>query len=400
MESVSFWGSLKEEIRKNYIAVFEHEWPGWLAGIFLAIIALLMFLWSNPWGIAGGYKNWGDWFYYLIGLKGSRPSHTPWLHPLSVSNIGLLIGAMASALMGRQFKIRRAPNLEYVKGLLGGILMGTGAAMAGGCNVGGFYSAVSMFSMGGYAMMFGLGAGAYIGLRLLIWELTHLTPATAAHATSPDVSKEKKIDWLKIQPYLGGGIILMIIIAFYVYASFEKTTTGGLLFFGLLIGIVMHRSRFCFVRAFRCPFMTGDADVVRSIAMSLMIYGLGASVIKWNFIQPDTMGTYHPFWFGSLLGGLIFGIGMLLAGGCASGTLWRVAEGHTKLMVTLVAFALTNSAVLTAMKKIDLIPKLGKGIFIPKILTWEVTLPLFVIFLLLWTIVAIWNEKSEKFVIF
>ena len=44
MSSVSFWSSLKEEARKNYIAIFEQEWPTWLAGIFLALVALLIFL--------------------------------------------------------------------------------------------------------------------------------------------------------------------------------------------------------------------------------------------------------------------------------------------------------------------------------------------------------------------
>jgi uncharacterized membrane protein YedE/YeeE len=140
--------------------------------------------------------------------------------------------------------------------------------------------------------------------------------------------------------------------------------------------------------------------MVRAVAISLMIYGLGSAVIKWSFIQPDTMGVYHPFWLGSMLGGLIFGVGMLLAGGCASGTLWRVGEGHTKLMVALVSFSLTNSAALAVLRRVDLSSKLGEGIFIPKVFTWEFTLPLFVAFLLFWSFMAIWNEKTEKFVVF
>ena len=80
------------------------------------------------------------------------------------------------------------------------------------------------------------------------------------------------------------------------------------MFFGLVIGLVMHRSRFCFVRAFRDPLMTGDAEMVKVVSLSLMIYGLGSAVIKWNYIQPDTMGVFHPFWIGSLLGGSHFRI--------------------------------------------------------------------------------------------
>ena len=398
MESVNFWNSVKEETRKNYIDVFEKDWPAWLAGIFIAILAILIFLWQTPWGIAGGYRNWGDWFYYLIGFNSNRPN-VPWLNSMSVTNFGLFVGALASALMSRHFQIRRAPAFEYIKGLVGGILMGAGAALAGGCNVGGFYTAIGVFSMGGYAMMFGLGVGAYIGLRYLLWEMEHLPPQMAIQASSGTV-KTPRINWPKVQPYIGGAIITAAVAAFYLYSLFDKTQIGGLLFFGLLIGLIMHRSRFCFVRAFRCPFMTGDAEMVRVVAMSLMIYGLGSAVIKWSYIQPDTMGVYQPFWLGSLLGGLIFGIGMLIAGGCASGTLWRIGEGHTKLVVTLIGFSLTNSMLLNILKKTGLGEKLGSGVYLPNVFTWYFGLPLFLIFLLFWALVAIWNEKTEKFVIF
>ncbi len=398
MAAPTFWHSIKEEARNNYIAVFEQDWPAWLAGIFIAVLALIIFLWQGPWGIAGGYRNWGDWIYYLVGVTGERPV-TPWLNTMSVSNFGLFAGALASALMSRQFKIRRAPGIEYVKGLAGGILMGAGAALAGGCNVGGFYTAIGVFSMGGYAMMFGLGVGAYIGLRYLLWEMEHLTPRMAALKPAGP-SRLDALNWDKIQPYLGGVILVAATGAFYLYSAFEKTQIGGLLCFGLLIGLVMHRSRFCFVRAFRCPFMTGDAEMVRVVAMSLMIYGLGSAVIKWSYIQPDTMGVYHPFWLGSLMGGLIFGIGMMLAGGCASSTLWRIGEGHTKLVVTLVAFSLTNPMMSNLIKTVGLDETLGKGLFMPGVFTWHLGLPLFIGFLLFWALVAIWNEKSGKFVAF
>ena len=397
MASESLWSSIKEESRQNYIAVFEKQWPGWMAGIFIAILALLIFLWDSPWGIAGGYRNWGDWFYYLVGVSDKRP-FPPWLTPLSVSNIGLMIGAFASALMGRQFAFRRTTGLEYGKGMIGGILMGFGAALAKGCNVGGFYSAIGVFSMGGYMMMIGLGGGAYIGLRILLWEMENITPKIIIKKpVDPD---KKGIDWDKVQPFIGGAVLISVIIIFYIYSAFDLTKIGGLLFFGLLIGLTMHRSRFCFVRAFRCPFMTGESDMVKVVAMSLMIYGAGSAVIKWNFLQDAAMGVHHPFWFGSLAGGLIFGVGMLLAGGCASSTLWRIGEGHTKLMVTLVAFALTNSMAFKVLGKYNLQDKLGKGLFMPDVFTWQVTMPLFFSVLLIWAFVAIWNEEVEKFVIF
>ena len=392
MESVSFWSSLKEEARRNYIAIFEQEWPTWLAGIFLALVALLIFLWKGPWGVAAGYRNLGDWIFYLIGFGETQP-FLPWLHPIALTSGGLLIGAFVSALMSRQFQLHRAPPLEYVKSLIGGVLMGAGAVLAAGCNVGGFYTAAAMLDMAGVAMMVGLMAGAWIGLRYLLWEMEHL-PQKGVVQHPPG---EK---WLKVQPYLGGTVLGLIVLAFYLYSVFENTELGGLLFFGFLIGLIMHRSRFCFVRAFRCPFMTGDSEMVKVVTMSLLIYGMGTAVIKWAWIQEPAMGVTHNFWFGSLLGGMIFGVGMLIAGGCASSTLWRIGEGQTKMVLTLIAFAVTNSLLATTLKTFDVYDKMGKGVFIPDKLTWYVTVPSFIVFFVFWAFVAIWNEKSEKFVVF
>jgi len=399
MAEVTFLDSLKEESRKDYIAIFETEWPLWVGGLLVAFLAIMMILWARPWGVAAGIRNWGDWFFYLIGVYGNRPT-SPLMHTTSVMNIGLIAGAFASSLMGRQFAVRRAPNMEYLKGLAGGILMGTGAALARGCNVGGFYSAIGQLSMGGLAMMVGLMIGAYIGFRYLVWEMTALKPRKPAHATSPPAGKEKKIDWVKMQPLFGIVIIILILAANQAYYHLHYTKIGGLMFFGLLIGFVMHRSRFCFVRAFRCPFMTGDADMIRVVAMSLLIYAFGTMVIKWTGIRAEMVGVYQPFWLGSLAGGVIFGIGMVIAGGCGSGTLWRAAEGHTKLWIALVTFGLTQSLVVSFLKKSGLLDKLGTAIFMPDVFTYQLTLPILGGILIIWALVAIWNEKTEKFVIF
>jgi uncharacterized membrane protein YedE/YeeE len=397
MQHPTLLGSLKEEAVNGYRFLFTRTWPDYLAGIIIAVMALMILLWNGMWGISGGYRNWGEWFYYLTGVNGQRPL-PPWMDPYSVTNLAIFAGALASALLSRQFSIRRAPAVEYGKGLAGGILMGAGAALAGGCNVGGFYSAIGVFSMGGYTMMVGLGLGAYGGLKYLLWEMEHLPPATTA-ATERKASGWSD-RWQRLQPAIGGSLLAVLVTGVYLYAALDQPRVGGLMFFGLVIGLVMHRSRFCFVRAFRDPFMTGDAEMVKVVSLSLMIYGLGSAVIKWNYIQPDTMGVFHPFWLGSLLGGTIFGFGMLLAGGCASSTLWRLAEGHTKLGVALVAFALTNAAAMRFIEAYDIRHYLGKGLYLPGVFSWQLGLPFFMAVLLLWTLMAAWNEKTEKLVIF
>lgn len=394
MSENSFISSIKEDALSAYKVVFGKNWPTWLSGIFIAIIALMFFLWQGPLGIAGGYKNWGDWIYYAVGIDKTKPT-APWMHTMSITNFGLFFGAFISALLSRQFKIRKTSWLEYVKGLVGGMLMGIGAAFAGGCNVGGFYSAIGLLSIGGYAMMVGLGLGAYLGLRYLMWEMEHIQ----VKAPAPEEPKQGGVDWMQIEPWFGWLFLLGGVVAFYIYSLFEQTQMGGLLFLGILLGVSMHRARFCFVRAFRCPFMTGESEMVKVIALSLMIYGLGTAIIKWNYLQPEMMGVYHPFWIGSLVGGTIFGVGMLLAGGCATSTLWRLGEGHTKLGLALLGFILSNPMTALFLKESGLDPLLGKGIFLPKVVTWYFAPVVFILILLAWVLWARWNEKTEKFVI-
>ncbi len=397
MASETLFSTLKQETKKAYGILFDKDWPAWIAGILIAVLALLVFLWSDPWAIASGYRNWGDWLFYGLGVIEKKPV-VPWLHPISMSNFGIFLGALMSALMSRQFMVRQAPRFEYLKGLVGGLLMGVGAAFAKGCNAGGFYSAIGTLSLGGFAMMFGLGAGAWLGLKYLLWEMENITikPLTPKERNGPFLG----VNWDKVQPYIGVLLILAIIALFYLYASINDAPLGGLVFFTFLIGFVMHRSRFCFVRAFRCPFMTGEAEMVKVVAMSLMIYGLGSAALKWADVLEPLAGVRHPFFLGSLGGGLIFGVGMILAGGCASSTLWRMGEGHLKLVNTAVGFSIANSLTVSFLVTYKLDDKLGKAVFLPDVFTWYLVAPLFILFFVSWIILAAWNEKTEKFVLF
>ena len=65
----------------------------------------------------------------------------------------MIVGAFAAALLAQKFRIQRAPPFELFKGLIGGTLMGIGAALAFGCNIGGFFSAISALSMSGVAII-------------------------------------------------------------------------------------------------------------------------------------------------------------------------------------------------------------------------------------------------------
>ncbi len=66
----------------------------------------------------------------------------------------------------------------------------------------------------------------------------------------------------------------------------------------------------------------------------------------------------------------------------------------------MAAFALTNSLTAKFLEISGINEKLGHDIFLPDILTWQITIPLILAFFLSWVLVAMWNEETEKFVVF
>jgi uncharacterized membrane protein YedE/YeeE len=168
----------------------------------------------------------------------------------------------------------------------------------------------------------------------------------------------------------------------------------------MLMGFLLHRSRFCFVASFRDFFMTGSSKMVLAGAISTLLLAFGMAALKVLFIAEEDVGVYNRFWLGGLMGGVVFGFGMQLAGGCGSSTLWRCSEGNTKLWVSMIFFALSFSFFYPLLSGSGWLDKLGHAVYLPALLTWGVTLPLYVLFFFLWVAVAVWNEKTQKYVVF
>jgi uncharacterized membrane protein YedE/YeeE len=384
-------------LRRGYRTIFFENWPVMLGGILIGVMSVITFAWARPWGVAGGLRNWGDWFFSLVGVYDQGPL-SPLISTNSILTLGLLWGAFGAALMAKQFSIRMAPPLEIIKGIVGGTLMGIGAAMAGGCNVGGFYTATSALSFGGLAMMVGLLIGAYLGLRYLYWELEHLPSGSTGGGA--DKTKEKGIDWLSVEPYIGVAVFIAAIVVAWVYTREAYTRVGGLLLCGIAFGVIIQRTRFCFVRAFRDPFMTGEGDLARAVSVSLIISILGFTALKWTGLRGSEVYVTQTFWFGSLVGGIVFGFGMLLSGGCGSGSVWRAGEGQVKLILAVICFALSTSLFKALIKSSPGFAALiGRSFFLPNWLSYKWTLLVMILIFAIYFLLATWNEETEKFTV-
>lgn len=401
--------------KSHYEKVFVEEWPSTISAVLLGFLIVLVFAWGRTWGVQGGLTNWGDWFNNFIGLAKplgiSDSPESPIRNSTSLMAIGLLLGAFAAALMAKQFAIRVPPVLEMVKGVVGGTLMGIGATLAMGCNVGGFIAPLTSFNFSGWGMWIGLIIGAAIGIKILWWEMEHIMWGRKnLQKFSTNGGR------ISFKPLFG---ILVYIASFYwgyryLTGSEEGLKfLGGVLLIGLAFGVVLHRSRFCFSRVFRDPLMTGDGSMTKAAILMLFIALLGNALLIYNGSHVYYDALTPVFWLGSLLGGIIFGIGMIAAGGCASGSLWRMGEGHIKLWIAVFFFAWTSSWWKALLIKWDVLQlhmdmtrpgsymtKMGITYYMPKEMGgWFWPLAISITLLAVWFLLVVYNEATDRFIV-
>ncbi len=384
---------MTEAFREQYGALFERPWAVGIAAVLVAAINVFLFAFDRPWTASDGVRNWGDWVFTGLGIVKRPDLAAPWLYSGSLIDLGVIMGGLAAALLAREVAIRVPPAGELVKGGIGGTFMGTGAMLAFGCNIGGFFSATSALSLSGLCMMVGLFAGAFVALRYLVWE-TEFRPGWSSGASRvyagarPERSR---------QPLMGALVLLLVLAAPFVYGRWGYVPQGIFLLFGVAFGFVFQRSRFCLVRAFREPFMTGDGEHTRAAAMAVVLSMLGFAILKFTDLKDKGEWVFASAGVGALVGGLLFGIGMTLAGGCGAGAIWRAGEGQVKLWVAVACFGLSASLSRLILQTTGALGKLGWAVFLPSAFGWGAGIALVVALMVVWAAFATWNESSRRF---
>jgi len=305
---------------KLYKKIFEDKWPSEIGGVLLAFLNILMILHSRP---IGGFNAvldaWGRWIYKITWLNIQTPIklvQPPIFGERYILVIGFVLGVFFSALLAKQFRIRRDNIGGYTLGFIGGALMGIGSSIAGGCNLGGFYSSVMALSLNGFIMMLGLIIGAYIGGRFMVWQINRqaerLFELDVCHKEKP--SEDTKKDYKHRQPKIAAAVALLIISISSLFIFGGKSSLGIMILFGAAFGIVFQRSAFCITAAFREIFITKSTRMMRSLLISLIIGVIGFSIIKASGYRPMDMFVFQAG-LSNLIGGIIFGFGMTITGG-------------------------------------------------------------------------------------
>jgi uncharacterized membrane protein YedE/YeeE len=111
---------------------------------------------------------------------------------------------------------------------------------------------------------------------------------------------------------------------------------------GMLLGITLFHAAFGFAASYRSLFVARDARGVRAqIVMLAVATILFAPVLSMGEVfGREVYGAVAPLGVQVAVGSFLFGVGMQLAGGCGSGTLFALGGGSPRMAVTLFAFCI------------------------------------------------------------
>ena len=120
---------------------------------------------------------------------------------------------------------------------------------------------------------------------------------------------------------------------YYIYLSVY-------LWFGFIYGMCLQYGRFCFSSAFRDLFAVGVPRMVVGVMVATALFAFVSA-----FVSATGLSTFHaaPTSVHAVIAGFIFGVGMVFAGGCASGSLYKTGEGNGVALIVILSISVTQA---------------------------------------------------------
>ncbi len=106
---------------------------------------------------------------------------------------------------------------------------------------------------------------------------------------------------------------------------------------GAALGFAMQRGRFCVTGAFREVWIGGKTRWLTAFLIVIAIQSIGIYTLQALGVIDLSPGPMPLV--ATVVGGFLFGYAIVLAGGCATGTYYRSAEGLVGSWIALVAYA-------------------------------------------------------------
>lgn len=153
-------------------------WSPLLGAFAIAAVSIAtMILLGRPWGITSAFALWGAKTARLLGVdvaswpywagKTASLDNNVLTDPTSVMNFGIMGGAMLAAILAQKFRPQfRLSWQDAGTAILGGVLMGYGARLAYGCNIGAYLGGLVSGSLHGIVWMIAAFLGSALALKL------------------------------------------------------------------------------------------------------------------------------------------------------------------------------------------------------------------------------------------
>ena len=320
-------------LKKYYEHVIAGFWNQLFAIVALGILGALYFgSLGIAWAVTGEFTRWGAHFLQFMNLDISHYTYlklinftgTPLTRIDGVMVIGMFAGAFISALLGQNVKFRLPTRRRIAQALIGGIIAGFGTRLAMGCNLAALFTGIPQFSFHAWLFTLGTIAGTYYGIKLSIHPLIMGKPKLVA-VTKVGVAIENPV-YYRIQPYLG-----MLGLAFFVYYLLMLVSSNYSLnlflaiIFGFSFGFLIQKGQICFTSAFRDLWLIGRGNTAKALVWGMAVQTLITAVFLAKGMPPKVIWWAGP---GALLGGVLFGVGIVIAGGCETGWMYRAVEGQ------------------------------------------------------------------------
>lgn len=169
--------------RKNWIGwkkLASGPWPYLYGAVALALLNWTTLLTAgHPWSITWGLTLWGaklavltGWnpassSFWSSGFQQAALADSLLADTTSLMNFGIMLGALLASALSKKERVATPWDLRKTVGAVcAGLLMGYGARLAYGCNIGAFFSGVASGSLHGWVWIVCALSGVYLTIKL------------------------------------------------------------------------------------------------------------------------------------------------------------------------------------------------------------------------------------------
>jgi hypothetical protein len=175
---------------------------------------------------------------------------------------------------------------------------------------------------------------------------------------------------------------------------------------GVLFGFALQRGRFCMNSAFRDIILAREFTLFKALSVAILVEMIGFSIMAMTGVI--NLAPKPLMWGANIVGGLVFGMGMVLAGGCASGITYRAGEGMVGAMVAISGFGLAGlmsaSGVLKPIadflqKNTKVMTADNKALTLANVFGLDLKITMLVLAILIiviWAVLALRNKSAEQ----